>query len=105
MIYVIDRVENIVEKAENSGFQHYLLFTFSYKRVNTLQISPGIYLSAVCLLKLHGGKGEIAHNEQFLLPTVFPTCLEGFCHFHTILNCHLPTLSVWKSLKFVFVKG
>ena len=48
------------------------------------------------------GKGEIAHNEQFLL---FPQCFlpiwRTFCHFHQIQNCHLQTLSVWKSLKFV----
>ena len=48
------------------------------------------------------GKGEIAHNEQFLL---FPRCFlpvwMTFCHFHQIQNCHLQTLLVWKSLKFV----
>ena len=48
------------------------------------------------------GKGEIAHNEQFLL---FPQCFlpswRAFCHFHQIKNCRLQTLSVWKSCKFV----
>ena len=48
------------------------------------------------------GKGEIAHNKQFLL---FPHCLlpirRTFCHFPQIQNCRLQTLSVWKSLKFV----
>ena len=48
------------------------------------------------------GKGEIARNKQFLL---FPQCFlpvwRTFCHFHQIWNCHLQTLSVWKSLKFV----
>ena len=48
------------------------------------------------------GKGEIVRNEQFLL---FPQCFLPvwitFCHFHQIWNCHLQTLSVWKSLKFV----
>ena len=48
------------------------------------------------------GKGEIAHNEQFLL---FPHCFLPvwitFCHFRQILNCRLQTPSVWKSLKFV----
>ena len=51
------------------------------------------------------GKGEIAHNEQFLL---FPQCILPFwitfCHIHKIWNCHLQTLSVWKSLKFVVGK-
>ena len=48
------------------------------------------------------GKGEIAHNEQFLL---FPQCFLPvwipFSHFHQIWNCRLQTLSNWKSLKFV----
>ena len=48
------------------------------------------------------GKGEIAHNEQFLL---FPQCFlpfwKPFSHFHQTKNCCLQTLSVWKSLKFV----
>ena len=48
------------------------------------------------------GKGEIARNEQFLL---FPQCFLPiwitFSHFRQIWNCHLQTLLVWKSLKFV----
>ena len=47
-------------------------------------------------------KGEIAHNEQFLL---FPQCFLPFqktlCHFYKIQNCHLQTLSILKNLKFV----
>ena len=48
------------------------------------------------------GKAEIARYAQFLL---FPQCFlpvsRIFCHFRHILNCHLQTLSVWNSLKFV----
>ena len=40
-----------------------------------------------------GRKGEIAHNEQFLL---FPLCVlpvwRTFCYFHRIRNCRLQTL-------------
>ena len=47
------------------------------------------------------GKGEIAHNKQFLL---FPQCFlpvwRTFCHLHQIQNCRQQTLSVRKSLKF-----
>ena len=47
-------------------------------------------------------KGEIARNEQFLL---FPQCFLSvwitFCHFYPVRNCHVQTLSVRKSLKFV----
>ena len=46
------------------------------------------------------GKGEIAHNEQFLL---FPQCFLPIwitlCYFHQIYYCRLQTHSVWKSLK------
>ena len=47
-------------------------------------------------------KGEMVHNEQFLL---FPQCLlpfwRTFCHFHRIKNCLLKTLSFWNHLTFV----
>ena len=49
------------------------------------------------------GKGEIAHNKQFLL---FLQCFlpiwRAFCHFYQTRNCRLQTVSVRKSLKFVF---
>ena len=52
------------------------------------------------------GKGEIAHNEQFLLfPQCFLPCKRNFCHFRQIQNCRLQPLSVWKSLKFVVWEG
>ena len=48
------------------------------------------------------GKGEIAHNEQFVL---FRQCFLSICrtlhHFQQIQNCCLQTLSVWRILKFV----
>ena len=48
------------------------------------------------------GKGEIAHDEQFLLfPQYFLTIWRTFCYFHQIQNCFLQTLWVWKSLKSV----
>ena len=47
------------------------------------------------------GKGEIAHNEQFLLsPFCFLNFWRTLYHFHQILNCILQTLSFWKSFKF-----
>ena len=46
------------------------------------------------------GKREIARNEQFrLFPQCFLSFWRTFCHFQKLLNCHLQTLSVWKSLK------
>ena len=48
------------------------------------------------------GKQEIARNKQFLLcPQCFLHVWRTFCHFHKIWYCHLQTLLVWKSLKFV----
>ena len=48
------------------------------------------------------GKGEIAHNKQFLL---FLQCFLPFCRtFHLFClskYCHLQALSIWKGLKFV----
>ena len=48
------------------------------------------------------GKGEIARNKQFLLfSQCFLTLWITFSHVYQISNCHLQTLSVWKSLKCV----
>ena len=48
------------------------------------------------------GKGEIAHNEQFLLfPLCFLPVLITSCHFDQTQNCCLQSLSVWKSPKSV----
>ena len=63
-----------------------------------------LWFSRVCTTKLLKTlrKGENAGNEQFLL---FPQCFLSFCktfhYFHQIQNCHLQTLLVWNSLKFV----
>ena len=54
------------------------------------QISPGFYVSAVKSFENTVGKGEIAHDEQFLLfPQCFLPVLRSFCHFHQIWNCFL----------------
>ena len=48
------------------------------------------------------GKGEIAHNEQFLLfPQCFLPVLRTFCNLHQVRNSHLQTLPVWTGLEFV----
>ena len=48
------------------------------------------------------GKGEIAHDEQFLL---FPQCFlpirRTFRHLHENENCRLQAPLVWKNSKFV----
>ena len=48
------------------------------------------------------GIEEIAHNEQFFLyPQCFLPIERTFWYFHQIQNCHLQTVSIWTSLKFV----
>ena len=47
------------------------------------------------------GKGEIACNKFLLFPQCFLLVCRTSCHFHQALNCHLQSLSVWNSLKFV----
>ena len=52
------------------------------------------------------GKGEIAHNEQFLLFTRrFLLFWRTICHFHPIENYLLQTLSIWKSINLLFGIG
>ena len=63
------------------------------------QTSPGFYVFKS--FENTVGKGEIAHNEQFLLFPVFSTRLENFLSFSSNLICRRQTLSVWKSLKYV----
>ena len=48
------------------------------------------------------GKGEIAHNKQFLLcPQCFLPIWRTSSHFHQVEKCRLQTHSVWKGLKLV----
>ena len=62
VISICERVENIVGKGENVGYQHFLLFPqhfqeaslseviktqFHFKDITLSQTSPGFYVSAV----------------------------------------------------------
>ena len=84
------RMEN-EGKRENADYCHFHCFPQSFQKKIThpdqnvltfSQASPGFF--TFLLLKTLG-KGEIAHNEQFLL---FPQCLllgwRTFCYFHQI---------------------
>ena len=44
--FVLDRVENIVEKGENAGYQHFLLFPQCFKR-----LFPRIVKCRDCVVK------------------------------------------------------
>ena len=64
-------------------------------------------MSAVQVFWKHFGE-----KEKLLITTIFfmlPQCFLPFygtpCSFYAIWNCRLQTLTVWKSLEFVFGKG
>ena len=59
-------------------------------------------ICSIRLLKTLQEKEKIAPNKQYrLFPHIFYPFGGTFRHFHQIQNCHLQTLLVWKSLKFV----
>ena len=75
--------------------------TFLICMLSLSQTSPGFKCLQYKSFENTDGK-EIARNEQFLL---FPKCFlpfkRTFCNFYVILNCHLQTLSIRSSPKFV----
>ena len=70
IISVFDRVENIVEKGENAGYQHFLLFPKCFEKASFLDTSKGVivwewvkeFARSVKVLSLHfEGIGDF-HN-------------------------------------------
>ena len=45
--FVCGRVENIVGKGENAGYQHFLLFTYGFQKVSLFKVVK----SADCMVK------------------------------------------------------
>ena len=105
------RVENTVGKGEIARYEQFLLFPQCFQKacfpgaskgvivwewviakvcINKLtlsQTSPGFYGLQYKSCENTGGKGEIAHKEQFLLsPQCFLLVLRTLCHFHKILG-------------------
>ena len=102
--FALDRVENIVGKGENAGNQHFLLFSQCFQKLcfNPFRNKPWIlHVCSTSLLKKTVGKGEMLLTSNFSFSQCFLPVLRTFSHFHQVQNCHLQTLSVWKSLKFV----
>ena len=53
MIFVFDRVENIVGKGENAGHQHFLLFPQCFRRAFYLGLlKSGLYVKELILYHL-----------------------------------------------------
>ena len=72
------------------------LFCIQFAKQNVYPIVSAVQV----FLKNTVGKGEIAHNEQFLLfPQCFLTIWKTFCQFPQIWNCHLQTLLSFKGSK------
>ena len=61
------------------------------------QTSPGFYMSAVQVFWKHCGKRR---NCSWQASSPFLTALQKLSTIFYHWNCHLQTLSVWKSLKF-----
>ena len=85
--FSLGREENTVEKGENAGYQHFLLFPMFSKALcySVINPFPKQALVFTCLqckaFENNVGKGEIAHNEQFLLfPHYFQPFSKTFCH-------------------------
>ena len=73
----------------------------SFRHLTFSQTSSGFYVQYKSLENTVG-KGEIAHDEQYLLfPHLFFPIFRTFCHFYQIWSFRLQTLWVCKSLKFV----
>ena len=58
MISVFDRFENIVEKGENVGYQHFLLFSHYFPKPSSLQL-----LSRDCVVKGYRLKHRIGRKR------------------------------------------
>ena len=118
---VLDKIEKIVGKEENAGYQHFLLFPQCFQkafylgylgplkvgiwqqRVNPFPNKP--WFSRVCYTSLYKTPWE---KEKLLVTSNFSFSHNVFLpfwrtsrHFPQIKNCCLQPLSVWKSLKFV----
>ena len=106
--------EITVGKGEIARYEQFLLFPQCFKKTCTAKTRACLgkgqpfcpnkpwFLLQYKSFENSAGKGEIAHNEQFLL---FPQCFlpvpRTFSHCHQTYNCRLQTLLVWNSLKFV----
>ena len=99
MIFASDRVENIVGKEENAGYQHFLLFQQRFQPITT-QCRILTHLRCIAVENIVR-KGEIACNKQFLL---FSQCFLPYValifHFEYTSKCRLQFVSIWTSLKF-----
>ena len=116
MKFVLGRVENIVGKGENAGYQHFLLFLQCFLEASF----PGSLKLGLCgrwvnthLLVLndpleegygkHCGKRKNMQvtSNNLLSTTLFSTFLKKWFNFWVIVSWAM--LSIWTSLKFCYL--
>ena len=85
IISVFHRVENNVEKGENAGYQHFLLFPQCLQKVSFPEASKGVivwlWIKITDCIENIVEKGEIAHFEKFHL---FPQCFPKVFFFNAL---------------------
>ena len=108
--FVSEIFKNTVEKGENAGYQHSLLFPQCFQKafssglekdriVGLLRFNPfpskPLFLGACneSLLK------TLWEKETLLIPQCFRPIQRTFHNFHQIQYCHLQTLSVWENIR------
>ena len=57
MIYVFDRIQNIVEKGENAGYQHFLLFPQYFQKFLYLRVAKSGDCGKVLIRYVHTNAG------------------------------------------------
>ena len=74
-------------------------------RVNYINPFPNrplfLRVCSTSLLKTQWKKKKLLVTSNFSFSQCFLPLKRALCHFHHVKSCHLQTLSVWKSLKFV----
>ena len=111
---VLGRIENVLGKGENAGYQHFLLFPKCFQKAFFLRVvkSPHYHMmpcaracmrACVCVyIKNIVRKGEIACNKQFLL---FSKCFLPYMalifHSKCTLKYRLQFVSIWTVYNFV----
>ena len=83
--------EHIVGKGENADKQHFLLFLHVFYPSQKFHFSSSIILSSANAFNLNQFKNFSFGKEL----------KNTSSYFYQVHNCHLQTLSVWNSLKFV----
>ena len=90
-------LENNVGKGEIACNKQ---FSFSHSVFYLLGELSAIFIQPKILVCSSHSENFLPFSSNLKFLSVLPI-KRTFCHFHQIENCHLQTLSVWKSLKFV----